>query len=750
MGTLSISQKQGIITCIPKPNKSRESLKNWRPISLLNVIYKMCSGVIANRIKSVLNQLIHEDQKGFIPGRFIGENIRLVYDVLFEAKKQNIPGLLLSIDFEKAFDTVSWNFIHRTLEFFNFGSSLKKWISIFQTDIQSSILQNGFMSDFFYLKRGCRQGDPISPYIFLLCAEVLGQMIRKNRNIKGILINDKEFKLTQYADDTQIFLNGSEESLRHTLNILNEFYQMSGLKINVDKTKAVWFGACSHSELTLCNDFNLDWDQGNFKLLGVTFSPELFDLWDLNSANILKKIKENLHQWSKRKLTLKGRITVIKSLVLSKFVHLFISLPDPPLILLKELEKIFFKFIWNSGPDRIKRNILIKNLDAGGQRMVHLYSFIKALKISWLRKVLHQNDNAAWIYISSVNFKKLFTLGGLYASQQSLNMINPFWKDVLQHWSYFCKALKIESIQQVLNSPIWFNSKFINHNIYFESWYKKGIISVYDLIDNNGNFYEFQSLKKLYDIRGTFLDYQRVINSIPNDWKTMINDNKIYAKENKSNVRCNAYMSTIMKAKKGSRIFYDILTNVNEVNINKKWVTELGEINENEWRKINNSITRLRETKLQDFQYKLNNKILVTNYFLWKIGKIDCNLCSFCKVHPETLTHLFLECNHVKIFLNDLTIWMKNNINIELSRISKDIIFSYQGNSIMCNYIHVLAKYYIYRTKFSEKNLSVRAFTSLLYRKCVSEKYNAFIFNRVDSFFHKWSNVYNYFAALNN
>ena len=103
------------------------------------------------------------------------------------------------------------------------------------------------MSDFFKLKRRCRQGDPISPYIFILCAEVLGQMARKENDIKGIKINDKGYKLSQYADDTQIFLDGTEESLRSTLSILTAFYSMSGLKINVEKTKAIWIGSLSYS-----------------------------------------------------------------------------------------------------------------------------------------------------------------------------------------------------------------------------------------------------------------------------------------------------------------------------------------------------------------------------------------------------------------------------------------------------------------------------------------------------------------------
>ena len=108
-GELSNTQKQGIITCIPKEGKPRQYLKNWRPISLLNVVYKIASGCIAKRLKSCIHKLISSDQTGFVPGRYIGENTRLVYDLMQYTEENNIPGILLMIDFEKAFDSVSWN-----------------------------------------------------------------------------------------------------------------------------------------------------------------------------------------------------------------------------------------------------------------------------------------------------------------------------------------------------------------------------------------------------------------------------------------------------------------------------------------------------------------------------------------------------------------------------------------------------------------------------------------------------------------
>lgn len=340
-GSLSITQKQGIITCLPKPDKSPFYLKNWRPISLLNVVYKLASSVIASRLKTVLQKIIHTDQKGFIAGRFIGENVRLIYDILFETKQNEIPGLLLSIDFQQAFDSVSWKFIHKTLEYFNFGPSFKKWITVFLSGAESCILQNGHMTEYFSLQRGCRQGDPISPYIFILCAEVLGHMIRQNNTISGIIINGNQFKLSQYADDTQMFLDGTEKSLRNALETLETFYHMSGLKINIDKTKAIWIGSMSKSNRKLCQKHGLDWDQKPIKILGVTFTPEVYNMWDYNAPNIQQKVNRLLEVWSKRKLTLQGRITVIKTLAVSKFVHLFLALPNPPGDVIHNLNKLF-------------------------------------------------------------------------------------------------------------------------------------------------------------------------------------------------------------------------------------------------------------------------------------------------------------------------------------------------------------------------------------------------------------------------
>jgi hypothetical protein len=323
-GNLSVIQTQGIITCIPKGDKPKQFLKNWRPITLLNTIYKIGSGCIANRIKIFLDKLINTDQTGFIKGRFIGENVRLIYDIMQYTEENNISGLLLLIDFEKAFDSLSWVFVDKTLSLFNFGEDIKRWFNIFYKDGISAICQNGFLSKFFSIQRGCRQGDPLSCYIFILCAEILSQKIRSNNNIKGIKMNLVEHKLSQFADDTSIILDGSASSLNETLDTLSTFTFISGLKVNFDKTKVVLIGKEKISANGIKTKWKLSWNQQNFDMLGFKFHVDLSKMIELNYKSKIAKALKNFNMWKRRIITPIGRIIVIKTLVLSLFNHLFV------------------------------------------------------------------------------------------------------------------------------------------------------------------------------------------------------------------------------------------------------------------------------------------------------------------------------------------------------------------------------------------------------------------------------------------
>ena len=202
--------------------------------------------------------------------------------------EKNIPGLLLLIDFEKAYDSLSWSFMKNVLKSFNFGPSIIKWISTFYNKTQVAINQGGNLSSFFYTKRGCKQGDPISQYLFILCAEILAVKIKNNKKIKGIQINNKEFILTQYADDTSVILDGSEESLNETLNELENYAKYSGLKENFAKTHVVWIGSKKYSTDSIKTKWKLNWGVNRFKLLGITFDTDLDKMLTLNFTDKMK------------------------------------------------------------------------------------------------------------------------------------------------------------------------------------------------------------------------------------------------------------------------------------------------------------------------------------------------------------------------------------------------------------------------------------------------------------------------------
>ena len=197
-----------------------------------------------------MRNIINHNQTGYVKDRYIGETVRSIFDILEFTDTKNIPGILIFIDFKKAFDIVEWRYLFDCLRAFNFGPDLINWVKTFYRSIKSCVKNNGLTSDYFTLARGVRQGNPLSPYLFLLVSETLAISIRKNAEIEGSKIGrapldfvaENETRVLQHADDTTAMLSNID-SVNALFQQLVLFKNFSRLEINSSKTEGMWIGS---------------------------------------------------------------------------------------------------------------------------------------------------------------------------------------------------------------------------------------------------------------------------------------------------------------------------------------------------------------------------------------------------------------------------------------------------------------------------------------------------------------------------
>ena len=205
IGLLSTSQREAIIKLIEKKDRDKRFIKNWRPISLSNVDSKIISKALWEKLKEVLPDLISSQQTAYVKNRHIGESGRLISDIIEITKIRKIEGFLVTMDIEKAFDSLDHNFLISTLEKYGFGQNFILWIKILLNDQESCVINGGKTTKYFMLGRGARQGDPISAFLFILALEILFLLIKTKPEIAGLTIFDHCYLYSAYADDTTFF-----------------------------------------------------------------------------------------------------------------------------------------------------------------------------------------------------------------------------------------------------------------------------------------------------------------------------------------------------------------------------------------------------------------------------------------------------------------------------------------------------------------------------------------------------------------
>ena len=285
-----------------------------------------------------------------------------MHDLAEFCQQHRNEGLLLMIDFSKAFDTLEWEFLFKTLKEMNFGESFLTWVKILYTDIESCVINNGCTSKYFKVRRGVRQGDPLSALLFILAMEVLTVSVNHNKAISGLTIKDTELKLVQYADDLTAILK-DQCSLDSLLQEMKTFSKISGLKLNYSKTSALTLGIQRPFKLPQ----GIKWATEPKKLLGCYIGTNLIQCHKLSIQEKISNIKQILSTWQHRNLSLTGKILIVKSLAISQIIHLANLVPFPDESV-KQLEEILFNFIYDGKTHKVKKAIIIQDFKHGGQK----------------------------------------------------------------------------------------------------------------------------------------------------------------------------------------------------------------------------------------------------------------------------------------------------------------------------------------------------------------------------------------------
>jgi len=343
------------ITLLPKAEGANHPSK-FRPISLCNVIYKIITKVIANRLKPIMNLLIAPEQSGFVEGRQILDGIILIHEVTHSLKHSTTPGMLIKLDLSKAYDKLNWKFMERMLLAFGFSHDWIEWVMNLTSSAFFSLLVNGSPSQPFNPSRGIRQGDPLSPFLFILMAEGLGRSIRAHHQaneFRGIkLFQDLEAQThQQFVDDTMLMGHASVQEARTIKAILDLFSEASGLDINVDKSQIFFFNTPVVTKRNILRI--LGYHEGSLptKYLGAPLSDTT--LKKVSWQDLLDKINQRLASWTFRSLNFASRLVLVKAVLQSMPTYLF-SVLGAPKGVIKEIRALQRNFLWGKNQDRPK------------------------------------------------------------------------------------------------------------------------------------------------------------------------------------------------------------------------------------------------------------------------------------------------------------------------------------------------------------------------------------------------------------
>uniref|UniRef100_A0A3P8RWR8 Reverse transcriptase domain-containing protein n=1 Tax=Amphiprion percula TaxID=161767 RepID=A0A3P8RWR8_AMPPE len=505
-GSMPESMQSIVITLSHKKGKNPLQCGSYRPVSLINVDAKILAKILATRLEKFLPSLIHPDQVGFVKGRHSADNVRRLLHLMWQEKDSAEPRVAFSLDAEKAFDRVEWAYLFRTLHGFGLGSSFINWVKLLYHSPRASVLTNGRRSTPFPLFRGTRQGCPLSPLIFALALEPLAIAIRDNVNIKGIKTGQVEHKLLLYADDILLVSTNPEVAVPHMLSVIGSFATISGYKVNWGKSEAMPLSKGCLPEVR--RGWQFRWLPSGLTYLGIYLTPGLKDIMEENLLPLILKIESKLQNWDKLRLSLLGKINILKMIVVPQINYIIYMLPlNFPLPVLKKFNKIVETFLWSGKRPSLNRTKLYAAKEDGGLGMPRVDWYHYAFSLNQLSKIYGADGQIpAWVSTERELTEPFSIHAFITQTEGEIPCNSPLLRFARETWrtSHQIVGKHFRINQLSLSSPLANNHLFPPSQIdsTFKMWHKKGLVFFKDLFVK-GTFIPFKTIQKNYNIPKT-------------------------------------------------------------------------------------------------------------------------------------------------------------------------------------------------------------------------------------------------------